>query len=256
MKNLFLLISFFSLKTAPVVAQASPFVMSGSIVFEKSVNAYGLIKQTIGINADPNMQVAFDKYKESHAQFKKYTSTLTFTNKESLYIPESVTRERILNDLNPLDDAGNITYANLTTGMAVTQKKVYDDIFLIKDRLRNIKWRYTGEMREIAGYACRRANAIIMDSIYVVAFFTDKIHVSGGPESFTGLPGMILGVALPYENVTWFATKVTASTTSANNLTPPNKGKAINYNDFAEFLKQKMKAWGATGIFEQKAFLL
>jgi GLPGLI family protein len=48
----------------------------------------------------------------------------------------------------------------------------------------------------IAGFNCRRANAMIMDSIYVVAFYTDEILTTGGPESFSGLPGMILGVAL------------------------------------------------------------
>ncbi len=49
-----------------------------------------------------------------------------------------------------------------------------------------------------------------MDSIYVVAFYTDEILTTGGPESFTGLPGMILGIAIPHEHVSWFATKVEA----------------------------------------------
>jgi GLPGLI family protein len=60
-----------------------------------------------------------------------------------------------------------------------------------------------------------------MDSIYVVAFYTDQIPVSGGPESFTGLPGMILGVALPYEHITWFATKVSEIPVDPKSLTLP-----------------------------------
>jgi GLPGLI family protein len=47
-----------------------------------------------------------------------------------------------------------------------------------------------------------------MDSIYVVAFYSDQIVVRGGPESFWGLPGMIMGVVLPHEYTTWYATKV------------------------------------------------
>jgi GLPGLI family protein len=31
-----------------------------------------------------------------------------------------------------------------------------------------------------------------MDSVFIVAFYTDQIVTSGGPESFNELPGMIL----------------------------------------------------------------
>ncbi len=57
----------------------------------------------------------------------------------------------------------------------------------MQDSTRKITWKITDEMREIAGFSCRRANAIMLDSIYVVAFYTDQIPVSGGPESFSGL---------------------------------------------------------------------
>ena len=48
----------------------------------------------------------------------------------------------------------------------------------------------------------------MLDSIYIVAFFAEKKSVSGGPESFSGLPGMILELALPHDNIIWRATKV------------------------------------------------
>src|SRR6185437_10397918 len=103
-----------------------------------------------------------------------------------------------------------------------SQKTIFDQPFLVKDSLRKIKWKITDENREIAGYNCRRANGLMMDSIYVVAFYTDKIPVSGGPESFSGLPGMILEVALPHENVIWRATKVTEAEIPQGAITPPN----------------------------------
>ena len=237
-------------------AQPARFVTSGSIVYEKSVNIYGLIKQHMGKKASPTDLIALERYKEGHPQFRKYTATLVFNNGESLYTPQAQPHEKILMDFNPMDDAGNIVYNNLTTRTGVTQKNIYDEIFLVKDKLRDIKWRYTGETREIAGYTCRRANAVIMDSVYVVAFYSDKIHVGGGPESFTGLPGMILGIALPYENVTWFATKVTDTTVPTNSIAAPKDGKAINNLELVEFLKQKMKTWGPTGLHERKVFAL
>ena len=96
----------------------------------------------------------------------------------------------------------------------------------------------------IAGFQCRRANAIIMDSIYVVAFYTDDIVASGGPESFTGLPGMILGVSLPHQHVSWFATKVSAQPVTASQLKVPVKGKKVTYTSLKESLKEVMKDWG------------
>ena len=90
----------------------------------------------------------------------------------------------------------------------MSQKTVFEQTFLVEDTLRRIKWKITDETRPIAGFNCRRANALIMDSICVVAFYTDEILTTGGPESFSGLPGMILGIALPHEHITWFATKV------------------------------------------------
>ena len=122
--------------------------------------------------------------------------------------------------------------------------------------MRLITWKITDETREIAGYQCRRANAIIMDSVYVVAFYTDQIAVSGGPESFTGLPGMILGLALPHDNVTWFATKVTEMLVPEKDLAPPTKGKPVNDKGLSEVLMGAMKDWGEYGQSYLKAFLL
>ncbi len=117
----------------------------------------------------------------------------------------------------------NTIFTNIATKQTVDQKKVFDQAYLVKDSVTRIKWKITDETREIAGYTCRRANGIYLDSIYVVAFYTTRIPVAAGPESFNGLPGMILGVALPHENITWFATKVTEASIPQDAIVPPKK---------------------------------
>ena len=131
-----------------------------------------------------------------------------------------------------------------TAAGPISQKKVFEELFLIQDSTRQIKWKITDENRVIAGFQCRRANAIIMDSIYVVAFYTDDIVAGGGPESFTGLPGMILGISLPHQHVTWFATKVSAQAVSTAQLKIPVKGKKVTNTTLKESLKERMKDWG------------
>ena len=103
---------------------------------------------------------------------------------------------------------------------------------MIKDSLQKISWKLTNEIRNIAGYTCWRANAIVMDSIYVVAFYAEEITCTSGPEGFTGLPGMILGVALPSQHISWFATKVTPNQQTLIVLSPPNEGKLTSYQTF------------------------
>jgi GLPGLI family protein len=83
-----------------------------------------------------------------------------------------------------------------------------------------------------------------MDSIYVVAFYSDKILFPGGPESFTGLPGMILGIAIPRLHTTWFATTVTPGEVKEEELKSPTRGKKITekeYQELVEVIKLKMK---------------
>jgi GLPGLI family protein len=94
-----------------------------------------------------------------------------------------------------------------------------------------------------------------LDSIYVVAFYTDEIHVSGGPESFHGLPGMILGVAVPHENVTWFATKVT-ETVDSKNIVPPKKGKEVNYRQMYDEIVKAISNTGDYAVVQLKGLLL
>src|SRR5690606_18664546 len=115
----------------------------------------------------------------------------------------------------------------------------------VTDKKQEILWKFTGETREIAGYPCRRASGMILDSIDVVAFVTELIVPSGGPESFSGLPGMILGLALPHENITWFATNVeTTNQLKKTSVQYPKRAKQFTRKKYEEDLQKNMKNWG------------
>jgi GLPGLI family protein len=233
------------------------FSSEGIIEFEKTVNMYAIISKTINKDNESFLKPAFEEYKKQKPQFKKLKSTLTFNHNETLFtpLPDENGSDAFGGD-NPMVSQNNVTYTNLSTLNSVTQKNVYEEKFLVKDSLRQIKWKITDEVRDIAGYSCRRANALIMDSVYVVAFYTDEIPVSGGPESFSGLPGMILGLALPHENVTWFATKVTDQAIAANAIKPPVKGKPVNNKQLLSTIQAVMKDWGNYAQIALKAFTL
>ncbi len=196
-----------------------------------------------------------DAFKKNTPQFKSFSSTLVFADNKSLYTPTPAGNYPNLYR-NPMGMQLNTVYADLNTNSLTAQKEIYGDLFMVKDSLRKITWRLTGETQEVAGYTCRRANGIILDSVYLVAFYTDKIWFSGGPESFTGLPGMILKIAMPHENIVWTATKVTAQTIAPGVVVPPKKGTAIQPMQLREKLKLHMQGWGPVGDYELKAFML
>jgi GLPGLI family protein len=238
-------------------AQNARFASQGLIEYEKKVNMYALIAAQIKKYPDDSFgPKVFEDYMKNNPQFKLLKSTLTFTKDQTLFTPiaETVAQNNWFNF--PVAQQNNTIYTNTATKTSIAQKKIYEETYLVKDSVRKINWKITNEIRNIAGYDCRRANALIMDSVYVVAFYTDEIPVSGGPESFSGLPGMILGVALPYEHVTWFATSVLDQPMTEDKIKIPVKGKPTDNKKLSDILKEALKDWGKSAQEFLKAFSL
>ncbi len=231
------LILLFSITGNLLLAQQAKLTTSGSIQFEKTVNTYPIVKKS-GIS-DKN----YEDYKARFPQFVTLKSTLFFNGNQTLFVPtHSDAPPAMINSNVPLPfvEQRNLIYTDLSTNRSVNQKNVLGEILLEKDSVRKIKWKITDEFRDIAGFTCRRANGLIMDSIYVVAFYTNEIHIPGGPESFTGLPGLILQVALPHENVIWRAIQVTESAIPDNTIIAPQNGTVVNRRQLDNRVKSSM----------------
>ena len=246
MKRIYLSVMSCLVLVLQVKSQQPNVLVSGKIEFERKLNLYSQF------NDDDSWTAEF---KKRIPQFKTTYFDLSFTENKTLYQPGRDNAENNRLWEQPSED--NIIYTDLEKKMAVSQKAVFEKTFLVQDSARLIKWKITDEKRTIAGFECRRANAIIMDSIYVVAFYTDDIATPGGPESFNGLPGMILGLAIPHEHVTWFATKLyAAETVKETALKPPVKGSKTTNAGMLEFLRSNLKMWGKYGERYIKAAML
>jgi GLPGLI family protein len=222
--------------TAQLKAQNTIFLAEGKIEFEKKLNLYSQMDEGDSWS---------DLQKKTMPKFKTSYFDLIFSKNKTIYQPgrENPDNNKLMFFDNSVAQE-NVIFSALDSSRSISQKKVFEQVFLIQDSTRQIQWKITDETRTIAGFQCRRANAIIMDSIYVVAFYTDDIIAPGGPESFNGLPGMILGVSLPHQHVSWFATKVSARPVTAAELKMPSKGKKVTNTTLKESLKEVMKDWG------------
>lgn len=130
-------------------------------------------------------------------------------------------------------------------------KKVYEKQFLVKDSMPKYQWKIEDDIRMIAGYPCRKAITTIDDSVVVVAFYSNQIMVSGGPESFNGLPGMILGLVIPRLYTSWFATKVNIANPEIKPLDIPRKTKKVTRKEYIEELAKATESWAG----EKRSFI-
>jgi GLPGLI family protein len=252
------LLACLSLLYLPGYGQYAYFLQSGKIEYEKRVNMYAKIKERVERNKNNSwLEKIYEEYRRTQPQFVSSKSSLTFNADRAVYqfVEGGKPANSFFSD-DPWLIAKNTVEFNFKNDTVRALKQVYDESYVVTGAKTDILWKLTNEVREIAGYQCRRANGLVRDSIYVVAFYAEQIVPSGGPESFSGLPGMILGVALPHENVTWFATSVETQAIVPPAPAPvPRKAKEVSPSAYEEELQKYMKDWGEWGADALKAFL-
>jgi len=108
--------------------------------------------------------------------------------------------------------SNDVLYTNLDTKKRVEYREMFDKKFIVDDSIQTLKWKMTGETKNILNHNCMKATAErisqrlqmnmengkmerkeVTDTSLVVAWFAMDIPVSSGPAEFQGqLPGMIL----------------------------------------------------------------
>lgn len=207
------------------------FISQAKIEFERKTNIWAELKGSFA-----------EEMKKSIPQYKTDYFNYQFEDNKSIYKPGRESNDKPSFWGSPASD--NEVFSDFTNGKYSAKKNVFEKTFLIEDSLRNATWKITNDFREIAGFNCRRATTIIMDSVFVVAFYTDEIMIPGGPESFSGLPGMILGLVINRLHTTWYATKIEVNSVNLKDIIPPTKGKKATNPELKETLKKSLSDWG------------
>lgn len=102
----------------------------------------------------------------------------------------------------------NTTYQNLNSRTRFLIKNMWGEELYLKDSIIKRSWKISDGTRKIAGYNCRKAIWQANDSAKIYAWFSFDLTPSVGPESYTGLPGTILGLATEDGGVIYFAKKI------------------------------------------------
>lgn len=217
--------------------QAQQFINNGLVEFEVRTNNHKIFGDGM----------FGEMFKDKMPQFSTSWYHYTFNNDKAVYLYNRKDEKTKL-PWSRGEDEENLWYSDYKTGTFVNRKFVFDDTYLLSDSLLKIDWKLSpNETREIAGFNCRKATGIIFDSVYVFAFYTDEITISGGPMGISGLPGMILGITIPRMFTSWIATKLEINGVNTNIIAAPQKGKFKNARELQATVKKATSDWGTWG---------
>lgn len=227
MKIIFLLIALSTI----FHAGAQTFINKGKVEYEVRTN----IKKTMGSGFWDELR------KENLPDFKTGYYNLTFGDNKSVFKFDHWDNAKLPAYMK--EDDENVWYMDLNSGKFAMQKSIYRSNLNIEDSIQKLKWKLSNENRMIAGFNCRKAEAVIFDSVYIFAFYTEEITYSGGPCSINGLPGLIMGLTIPRLFTSWIATKVEVTGINEATIKPAPAKKPMNMKAFQSLLNDRNKGW-------------
>ncbi len=193
------------------------------------------------------------------------TYILSFNASESLFV-----EEEMVDAVSGATDSwgSNFSrgkqYKNISENQLVQEQEFYGKRFLVKDQLLSIDWELESESKEIGGYTCFKATAVVPKEALewfnfswndlpnpenedsekdiklsqVEAWYTMQIPVQHGPAEFWGLPGLILQVSA--ENTTLLCSEIISNPKERQKISPPKKGVSINIEGYRKTIIGKM----------------
>lgn len=219
------------------VVNGQKFITSGTIEFEVKTNLHKSLEYQWGGNdGDADF---FKNIVATQPQFTLNYYKYNFAENKSTY---QFDRNADVKKASPwlTNTNGDDVWFNNYETHQFTNLKGIDDNYLISGALKSIQWKlFPNDITTIAGFNCRRAQTILFDSVYVFAYYTDEIDISGGPMSLNGLPGMILGLTIPRLYTSWIATAVTIGKPE---IKQPSKGKKKTEGELLGILNEVAKS--------------
>lgn len=212
---------------------AQQFISSGTIEYEVKTN----IQKTMGTG------IWADLMKEGLPSFSTSYYTLTFSDNKSVYKFDHWLPGLKLPEYMKTPEEAQVWYNNYDSDSMNMVKLFAGTQFVINDSIRKKDWKLENEYRIIAGFNCKKAVAIMFDSVYVFAFYTEEILLPGGPFSINGLPGTVLGVTIPRMYSSWIATKVNVTGVKPGDIKPVRAKNTYTRASLKDFFSTRIQDW-------------
>ncbi|MFD2542449.1 GLPGLI family protein [Lacinutrix gracilariae] len=245
--------------------------------------AYYASKTTIDMDGFGSPDMSADRKKAMMERMKSFLEKsyiLTFNKTESIYTEEEqlaapgASQGRGFGAMMSSFSAGD-QYKNVQTNQLLQEQEFFGKQFLIKDSLPQLKWKMTGETKQIGQYLAMKATAMkpvdkmdfrsmrpnrggaadkkadsakvnkpikeieVPKEIEVTAWYTMQIPVNQGPGEYWGLPGLILEINA--DRTTILCTKIVLNPAEKETIKEPKKGKEVTKEEYTETVLKKME---------------
>ena len=244
---------------------------SGTAIYQMKMSSEDFRNEVL---SDPKMDAAMKTFIEERMKkmFSK-TYVLDFNKNASIYKEQqelSTTEGITVMSTMGLDIA---LFKDIKNRTLLIEKELMGKSFTVKDSLKKRNWNIENETKKIGEYTCYKAvlkipvspketqefemkkleqskNSTQLLKIIepkekiVTVWFTPEIPVNQGPETYWGLPGLILEVTL--DKATILCTKITLNTKGEMNINFKPKGELISQKQYDEIVEQKTKELEAT----------
>lgn len=245
-KNSFAFISiFFSLS---IFAQQK----EGKVIYQRTM------QMQIQINDNDHLQQMMPKSRTDKFE-------LSFGNNQSVW--KHIDEDENTDEMNTngmqirmmAPGQNDIIFYDFGAAKKTEQRDMMDKKFIIRDSIRKLNWKLTGETQTILGHVCQQAIAQrtgkrtqmnmdngkmerkeINDTTKMVAWFTNDIPVPAGPEVQGQLPGLILALDMNNGRMVYKALEIQTKIDIAT-IKEPTKGKKVTPDEFTKE-REKMMA--------------
>ncbi len=224
----------------------------GKVIYQRTIQ--------MQIKIDDNDQIQQMMPKSRTDKFE-----LTFGNNQSLW-------KHVDEDDNNDEVSGNgmqirmvtpgqndVVFHDFSSSKKIEQRDIMEKKFIVRDSIRKLNWKLTGESQTILGHVCQKATAQrtgirtqmtmdngrmerkeINDTANIVAWFTNDIPVPAGPEVQGQLPGLILALEMNDGRVVYKAIDIQTKTDIAS-IKEPTKGKKVTPEEFTKEREEMMR---------------
>lgn len=139
----------------------------------------------------------------------------------------------------------NTSFQNKNQGIRKQSFSFFGTTVLLEDVIRARDWRMTESKRNIAGYDCRQAVWEANDSTRIYAWYAEELIPSFGPETFNGLPGIILGLAVEDGGVVYFAKEIKVKKADFEDIPKGKKKDWYTEEELRALIKERFTSFGS-----------
>src|SRR5690606_19408972 len=144
----------------------------------------------------------------------------------------------LIDNVQRLKSKELLYYKDFNNSIIMSELNDGVDTYQIIDKPFDWNWQITDEIKEIAGYSCRKAISNLMN-YHFEAWYTEDVTVNIGPEKFDVIPGLILFINIANTEIIAYSIKFEDKPIEVNK--PGFKGKTYTFPEVFNGSAQKDK---------------